>query len=321
MHIDKKCRILYNISMFKPRESAIQNIALISILCGLVGGLSLITSFLTISGPLISLFVPLVSIAAALYCRYRFYPVFITAAIGISLVAGLSNISNVIFFIIPAIFTGALYGFTARKGFIPALGILSASILLAAFEVLSLYIIKWTTGVDIIITVLDIFNYEMNSIIIMILPLIFLVFGLMQFTLSYIIIHRQITIFQSRLPIKRNVKRVFEIIVGIMTILIISLMFFIPSAAFAALGILIYSGSYLCYSLFKVNRMATIIALFTSIIVSIILFSCLFGVIPIHYAVHFFGIPAALLAVLNLMTPRIIKPKFYNEQPSIEEIQ
>jgi hypothetical protein len=101
--------------VFSPRETSAQNIAYISIMASIDVVFALFATFFPFGAIFLMLLLPLPSAVAAYYCKNRYIPVYLLASIGLSLIATIWDFQLTLFYAIPAICSGTLYGFLKQK--------------------------------------------------------------------------------------------------------------------------------------------------------------------------------------------------------------
>ena len=114
--------------LFSKRETLLQNMALMGIMAAINIIVAVISAFAPVASIFLVLILPLSSTLVEIYCKDRYYPIYAVATIGLSLVATLWNMETTIFYVLPSILTGYIFGLMSKKN-VPAIySILSASI-------------------------------------------------------------------------------------------------------------------------------------------------------------------------------------------------
>lgn len=149
--------------LFSERRTPLENLTLIAMVSALDAILALILSFLPLSSLFIVIFLPLVSAFLAMLCKWQYLPLYIIVACAVSLIASLHDIGMVIFYVIPAILAGTLFGFLSKKGLPTALLIFFVAILELGINYLAIPIIKGLTDIDIIASFVSLFHLSEES--------------------------------------------------------------------------------------------------------------------------------------------------------------
>ena len=104
---------------------------------------------------LLILLLPFVSAVVSYYCQKRYYIIYAIASIGLCLIF---NISDTIFYVVPAIVTGFMIGLLLEKRINPFWLILSSTIIESALTFALIPLINLIGNVDIVVTFLTIFK-------------------------------------------------------------------------------------------------------------------------------------------------------------------
>ena len=86
-------------SLFKKRETLVQNITFLAIMAAINIVLLLLTIVLPYLVILLTLILPFVSLLVTILCQKKYYPIYILATIGLSLLVSVDGLTNVIFYI------------------------------------------------------------------------------------------------------------------------------------------------------------------------------------------------------------------------------
>lgn len=274
---------MYNFYMkvFAVRETEIQNISFVSIMTALTVGLFAVVNFIPLSFIGIALFFPLLSFIVGYLCKTRYHILYIMASIILSVTFCFFDLSNLLFYLIPALITGLSTSILAKKNVSIYIQIISSTISLLILSLLSLPIIKGLYEIDLINDILRLLNInKLNHIDSFILPSI-LLFCFMQSLLSYLFIY----VVSYRL----NINLVFEskhtkylgiaaIFTSILTFIFgfIALPFGLPYTMFLLTIILmIFSALNL-----KFSTKLDIIILVISVALAFILYVALYNYVP-----------------------------------------
>ena len=104
---------------------------------------------------LLILLLPFVSTIVSYYCQKRYYLIYAVASIGLCLIF---NISDTIFYVVPAIITGFLIGVLLEKKINPFWLILSSTVVESALTFALIPLINLIGNVDIVYTFLTLFK-------------------------------------------------------------------------------------------------------------------------------------------------------------------
>ena len=282
--------------MFKEKKTTTENMTFIAIMSAIVVVISLITSFIPMAGAVLGLIIPIIGTLVAIFAKPRFHFIFIVVTIILSFVASLYAIQNVLFFILPPVITGLMFGICLRNRVGPSVAILVSAITQAILNVGIYYLIDVLYETNIITMILELLKLQSRDNITIILGLGILVFALIQFVLSYFIIYPSIERFMTN-PISKSVTHLIHVCVaGTAPLAMIGSVFVVPSLSYVFLGISIYSACFLIYDVVCSQKAWKIIYIVLVTIVGFIVFIILSSITEIYpFTLLSFGIVPFLL--------------------------
>ncbi|MDY6430610.1 MAG: hypothetical protein SPL00_02355 [Bacilli bacterium] len=137
--------------IFRKREKPIENLTLIALIIALQAIFSIFTavfSDVVVIPLLILITVPISSVLISVNCSPRYYAVYLIASIGLNVAVSCYNLSNTIFYIIPSILVGFVYGVFLNFKIPTSLNIFFSSIVELLLWIASLYLIKAIYEID-----------------------------------------------------------------------------------------------------------------------------------------------------------------------------
>ena len=158
--------------------------------------INVICSFLTTIIPVVSviliIFLPLTSAVVEVNCKDRWFPIYAFATIGLSIVVTLSSIDFTIFYIVPSIFTGYIFGLFTKKHLPAMYAIFFATIIQTGLSFAFIPLIELITGSNLLDVFVKIFRISDRFWFDTLLLLIFFVVALMQVVLSFIVVSNEL---------------------------------------------------------------------------------------------------------------------------------
>ena len=208
-------------SIFKKRETPIQNIAYMSIMAAINVIFVLLSNILPLLLFLLIFLLPLTSAIVTLYCKKRYYPIyFITTLALCTLVSFGFTIFDTLIYVFPSLITGFIFGVSFEKNVPGIMIIVGNTIIQFLLSILTFYVLGY------IITNLNMMNVLINAFGLKDFPykdtftLIFLyVISMIQITLTYMFIKLQI----KRFTIEFNLEISNKVTLFIGTFIIYSL--------------------------------------------------------------------------------------------------
>ena len=110
----------------------------------------LLTTFVPVLFFLIVFVLPLTSVIVTLHCQKKYFPIYAVATIGLCLICTIWKIDDTIFYVIPSLISGFIFGLLVEKKVPSFWIILITTVLQIGFTYASIPLIKVMTGRNII---------------------------------------------------------------------------------------------------------------------------------------------------------------------------
>ena len=133
---------------FKDRKTFLENLTFMALMAAVVIIASVFAAFVPLGAIIVMIALPLPSAVIAFYCRPRYYVIYLFGTIGIAIAATAWNFSSTLFYTIPAVLTGLLYGFLKRRGASTAETVFVTALLNLGLSYLSIALIRLIYEVD-----------------------------------------------------------------------------------------------------------------------------------------------------------------------------
>lgn len=266
-------------NFFKKKESLISSITFMAIMSAIDIIICVLSALFPVAAIFIILFLPLTATLVEIYCKDRYFPIFFIASIGLSLVATLWNIETTIFYLIPSIITGYIFGLGIKKGIPSVYGLLVATLLQMGITLLFIPMINVVFEVDIVDTFVVFFNLKGNEAVYNIVPAFIFAISFIQIILSYIIVINEIRkisdIFDSN-----KYSWIHELLLLVVSIATIPLGLVSLKVAFVLLLIALYLAIYIIIDYIEQRYFYILIVFGGGLIINIILFSIMHQIMP-----------------------------------------
>ena len=285
--------------MFKEKETLLQNMAFMGIMAALNVLLATLGAFFPVAGVFIMIFLPFFSAVTALICKWRYYPIYAVATIGVSICATLWHTEFTIFYLIPSVITGFIFGLCFRLKLSGTYSLLLTSLIQLSLTYIALPIIQAIYGTNLIQTFLTLFQLDGNENALIIVPSFIYLLSLAQMLLSYIVLSNEIKKFTDD---EANQNGVLIKCIGLaLAILVIPFVFNFVSLSYLLMFVSLFiSVSVLIDTIFKKNKIEII---FTSIFLGLgfILVFALYSVVKMPYAFLLINTSNILLFTFSLL--------------------
>lgn len=242
--------------------------------------INVICSFVAVYIPVLSviliIFLPLTSAVVEINCKDRWFPIYALATIGLSIVVSLSQIDFTVFYIVPSLFTGYIFGLFSKKNLPDIFAIFFASVIQAALSFAFIPLINLITGAnlfDVIAKILRISDrFWFDTCII----LAFFVIGLIQTILSYVVVENELKKLGSKNTLQKDYSVFTSYSAVCSVILSIIFSFFYLPLTYLFIGFSFFFFGFLIYYEFKHENKIIIILDACFCLITIFLYAFLY---------------------------------------------
>ena len=260
---------------FYKKETLIRTICFMSFFVAI----NVVCSFLTTVLPLLSIvliiFLPLTSAIVEVMCKDRWFPIYAVATIGLSIVVSLSSIDFTIFYIVPSIFTGYIFGLFSKHNLPNMFAIFFATIIQTLLSFAFIPLLQVITGsnlIDVFVKILRISNrFWFDSVIL----LLFFLIALIQIILSFIVVQNELNKFGQKSECKFNQERIAAFSTMGAALLSTIFSFFYMPLCYLFIGIAFYFTAFVVIFQAQNKNKSCLIADGVSLLMGIILYAAL----------------------------------------------
>lgn len=285
--------------MFKEKETLLQNMAFMGVMAALNVLLSALGAYLPITGIFIMIFLPFFSAIVAIVCKWKYYPIYALSTILVALCATFWHTEFTIFYLIPSVITGFLFGLCFKLKLNGTYALLFTSIAQLGLTYLALPIIQAIYGTDLIKTFLTLFQLTDNPHALIIVPSFIYLLSLAQMLLSYIVLHNEIKKFSNE-EMKPN-DLVIKLIGLGLAILVIPFAFCFVNMSYLFMFISLFvSVNILIEIIFTKNKLRIVIASI-SLGLGFILVFALYSLVKMPYAFLLINTSNILVCTFSLL--------------------
>ncbi len=287
-------------SWFYKKETLIRTICFMAFFVAI----NVVCSFLTTVLPLISIlliiFLPLTSAIVEVMCKDRWFPIYAVATIGLSIVVSLSSIDFTIFYIVPSIFTGYIFGLFSKRNLPSMFAIFLAAIVQTLLSFAFIPILQLITGsnlIDIFVKILRISDrFWFDSVIL----LIFFLVALIQVILSFIVVQNELNKFGQKSDCKYNQERVAAFsTIGFALLSAIFSFFYMP-LCYLFIGIAYYFKVIVVIFQVQAKNKICLITDGVSLLIGIVLYAALNQFIKDEVEFALFAITPGLISIVSI---------------------
>jgi hypothetical protein len=296
--------------VFSPRETSAQNIAYISIMASIDVVFALFATFFPFGAIFLMLLLPLPSAVAAYYCKNRYIPVYLLASIGLSLIATIWDFQLTLFYAIPAICSGTLYGFLKQKRLTIGEIVFVTGILNMGLTYVSILLIDAIYSIDMINFLLTIITVQDAPLMPLIMPAAILAYALAQEAIVNIIMQM---IMESVPSIERPYGKIHSLLYpafGLLSgILLLVISFFSIETAYCFLISAIFWLPFSLSSLFPTTRKWIYVPLVFAFLAGMSFFYIFYRSLPRGYGLLLFACPCVAIELFIFIYRAILFKK------------
>ena len=178
--------------LFKKQESIVQNMVYMGLLAAVNVVFVILTYFVPFLLFILVFVLPLCSVIITYYCKKYYFPIYFVVVVSICL---LIDLPDTIFYVIPSLITGFIFGLFVDKKIQPIFSILLATIVQFGISLAFIPLIKVLTNRDIVYDMATIFHLaDYIYLDYVVISFVFFV-AFAQIMISYLVMHSELVKF------------------------------------------------------------------------------------------------------------------------------
>ena len=294
---------------FKKRETLVQNITYMALMAAINVVFVLLTTFVPVLFFLIVFVLPLTSVIVTLLCKKRYFPIYAVATIGLCLICTIWKIDDTIFYVIPSIISGFVFGIMVEKRVPSFWIILATTILQIAFTYASIPLLKLMTGRNIINDFATAFGIKDFQYLDYVTPGFIFFISLAQQILAFSIIKDELPKFGYELNEPTNIPLSLSLLLFSFIALAFAFAFIYGPIAYLMTLFALLLGIYALIHLVTIKNKIVYILLAASLIISFFLFAILFPLIKEPLGLIFINSFFLFEGIIVLINNYLLKDK------------
>lgn len=291
------------------KETLIQNICFMAFFVAFNVIASLLTVYLPLASVILIIVLPLSSSIVETTCKDRYYPIYALATIGLSLVASLQSIDFTLFYVVPSLFTGFIFGYMSKKNLPDMFAIFFATIIQTGFSYAFVPILKAITGTDIIDIFCKILHISNTFLIDTAIILIFFVVSLVQIILSFIVVDNELKRLGIKEPKQMNIRLIAEASTLLSVLFVVFFMFVYLPIAYLFVGLSWYFVAFIFVEQYKSHNRLFIFVDFAFLLIGIISYAAFNKYVRLGFDFAFFASVPLLVSGFSICYYFLKKPK------------
>lgn len=292
---------------FKKRETLVQNITYMALMAAINVIFVLLTTFVPFLFFLIVFVLPLTSVVVTLHCKKIYFPIYAVATIGLCMICTIWRIDDTIFYVIPSVISGFIFGLLVEKKVPSFWIIIITTVLQIGFTYASIPLIKLFTGRDIIEVFATAFGIADFQYLNYVTPCFIFFISLAQEILAFMVIREELPVFGYELNTPKNLPLSLTISLGVCVVLSIVFMFVYGPLSYLMTLFGLLLGIYALSLLIESKNIIVYIALAIGFIVSIFLFALLYPLAKEPLGLIFINIFFFIEGIIVLINNYLLK--------------
>lgn len=283
----------------KAKITLTQNLTYMALMAAINVIFSLLAMFFPISAFFLMIALPLTSVIVVLYCQNRYFIIYAVATVLLSLIVTMQNMEMTIFYVIPSLASGFLFGIMIKGKINAAYILLSAAMLQVGLSYLTIPIIEAIYGpnmIDVFLTLLKLENTL--NIDYIVLPTIF-AFSLAQTVFSYMIIQTEVQKFHYVVISTFERKFALWSVLAFLSSVFIAPWLLGTSMLLWAVGL--YFGLFLIIETFVIHKKMSIVLLLIGTVLTLVLYPLLYQSAFKAYAFYALGVIFYLFSLAGFL--------------------
>ena len=267
-------------ALFKKKTTLVHHITYMGIMTAINLIFIVLATYIPFLMFLLILLLPFASTIVSYYCLKRYYLIYAVASIGLCLIF---NISDTIFYVVPAVITGFFIGILLENKAHPFWIVLSSSVIEAALTFAFIPLIKLISNVDVVVTFLSAFKLNDFQFKDEITYLFIYFISLLQCVLTHFILLTDGK--KIGLNIDACVHSFSSFIIGLEVTILLAFVFSFIYAPLALtfVAIALYFGFFLLIDLLLSKKIAVYVSLGVLMVVAFFVFVIFYTKIPAPY--------------------------------------
>lgn len=290
------------------RKTLVKSIPLMAMMAAINIIIAALSTLSVIVSVFLILILPLTSALVEICCKDRYFPIYAVATFGLSLALTFWNIDTTIFYVLPSIITGYIFGLLAKHKIPSVWAIFAATLGQTALMYALIPLVNFVFQVDVIMTFKTAFRVAEKEGIDIIVPTFIFLISLIQVGLSQMIISLEL----EKFGIKEE-KNFPDYIVpsfGLGLSLLIILFYFISlEFAYLFLAMSLFFAVFLIVETIVKKHYSTLVLYGIIILLNVFLFALLNQYVKAHSQFLLISFSSALICLISIVFSFLKKKK------------
>lgn len=275
-------------NIFKKRDTVAQNIAFIALASAVNVVFVILTTLVPLLFFLLVFILPLTSTLVWILCNKKYFLVYAITSVSLCLIVNVFQISDTIFYVIPSILSGFIFGVLIEKKIPSFWIILSATFVQMGITYASLPLIKLLVEIDTIDQFIKVFGLSEFQYSHFLPPIFIFVLSIIQTAITFLVVSNEL----EKIGIELNQKDVNHLVLEIIQICLIGLTigfaFIYGPISYLLFGLVIYFGTYMIFLCLQTKKKLPLILTFVNFFIQIFIYALMSSIIDKPYQLLIF---------------------------------
>lgn len=270
---------MVNMSIFKKRETLTENITYMALMAAINVVFVLLTTLLPVLLFLLVFILPLTSTIVTIFCKKKYFIIYAVATTALCLLATIWDIGNTLFYVIPSIVSGFLFGLLLEKKVAPIWIIFIAIIAQVVLSYPAIPLIQLMYGRDIVKDFATVFGLASYPKLNYVKHMFICALAIIQQVLSFAVVNEEFP--KLGINATEGKKGDLLVLIAIPSLIVISVIFAIcyPELSYPFMFGTLFLAIYELVLLIVEKRKISIVLLIASSVISLFAFAALYNVV------------------------------------------
>jgi len=292
-------------AVFKKRNTLLQNMTYMALMACINVVCVLMSNFVVGLLFVLVFILPLTSAIVTVFCKKIYFPIYLVVTVAICC---LINLPDTVFYVIPSIITGFIFGLLIEKEFPPHLMIFLNSVLQTVLSYAFIMLYQLITGRNIFADVVTIFGLQDFQYASYIKYVVVFGISLIQETITYVVLKTELNKFDVGTIENKKVAYAMQYIPTFAFILLSVLFAFVyPDFSYLCAAFSLFFGAYQLVELIVLKKRAVYFFLLGAIIVGLFVFACAYKAIPKPFGLLLIQVYPLLITIIVFINNHLLK--------------
>lgn len=284
--------------LLSQKNSPSQTIALMAMMAAINIIVSVIAAFSVVASVFLIILLPLTSTIVAISCKEKYFPIYAFSTIGLSLVATIWNIDLTLFYVVPSIISGFVFGFCIKRRIYFGWSIVISAILQTAISFAIIPLINVLFEINFIEDLLVLFKiYDAIPGQIFVCVSFYLI-SLIQTFLSFFVVRNEINKLHN-IEDNQSGLNFFSLLGIILCVAVLPIAFVSIGAAYTLELLGITVAGFVIYEFFKTSASKRLITSAVVLLANVFVVAIFYSMIPDYCGLLVFTLSPLIICLLS----------------------